>query len=77
MTTETKEKKGCDRTKELPTTIIWREALRFLEVGDYFTASQLDRTSIANQMTYLKDNEELEFTTSKINRDKFKVTRTK
>lgn len=78
MSTDTKEtKKGRDRTDNLPTKIVWRDALRSLEVGDYFRASHFDRTSILGQAKHLKDHEKKAFTTRKINREEFRITRTK
>lgn len=84
MTTTVMKKKtsGRDKTKELPKAIIWRDAIRFLNVGDWFTASLLLRTSIANQIVsvraeYLKKGIEADFRTEKISETEFKTTRIK
>lgn len=69
------ETKGRDRTKELPQRTIWRDALRYLEVNDWFTASLLDRVSISNQISILKKKEGLDFKTEKTSATEFKITR--
>lgn len=66
-----------DKTKNLPIRIVWRDALKSLEVGEYFEVSKIKRASIANQITFLKKNIGLEFKTQTSSENNFKVIRIK
>jgi hypothetical protein len=72
-----KEAVGIDKTQNLPKRTLWVESLKSLNVGDYFRASKIYKTTIYISMKRLKEKEDLHFTTRSLNEEEFITIRTK